>query len=486
MADIDQIIASGAKTNADFGGIAGIADSYWKGLDQNFKQRNRDAFKDGVPMKDGQVDIQEVMKTLFKNGDVGNAVGLIGASNGMQDRALLAGIDRPPQETPSAPSAPPSPSRNSGVPVAPPMQRGPQSAPSAAIPNAPYKGSDAPGSIVGLVSAAGVPDELAGPIIQQVSASTRTDPNAPLNPDIAPRVQQVVTAAAQRMRSGGQAAQPQQMPQAAPSSSVQADTQNDPILKRLTVLAASPNKETAAAAQIRLKSYLEAKQPTTEQKNAAAAGMTTREYIDRNDAQTTERAVLTNSILPKLDKSQEQATAARDEIQAINRAREQLDAPGGIVSGRFANEAQMMNKIGTFFGLDKQQVANTETFSAAIGARVLSLVKGLGSGAGITDADREFAAAMAGGNIKLDEKSIRRILDLGEKAARVRIKQHNSLVGRTVKANDALSAYSDTYNVQEPSAYQRAAPSFQDGATATNKATGQRMIFKSGKWEPLS
>jgi hypothetical protein len=35
------------------------------------------------------------MKTLFQKGDIAGGVGLIGASAGMQDRALLAGLDKP-------------------------------------------------------------------------------------------------------------------------------------------------------------------------------------------------------------------------------------------------------------------------------------------------------------------------------------------------------------------------------------------------------
>jgi hypothetical protein len=209
--------------------------------------------------------------------------------------------------------------------------------------------------------------------------------------------------------------------------------------------------------QGRIEAIHKALEPTPDIKNARAAGMTTREYLDHADNANTNRAVLTNSILPKLDKSQDTATAARDEVLAINRAREQLDAPGGIFSGAGADVRLKVAKVAEFLGVpNADKIANTEAFGSAIGTRVLSLVKGLGAGTGISNADRDFAAAMAGGNIKLDEQSIRKILDIGERAARARIDQHNGLADRTLKSSDALRDYGSVYHVDQPDQYQRA------------------------------
>jgi hypothetical protein len=209
--------------------------------------------------------------------------------------------------------------------------------------------------------------------------------------------------------------------------------------------------------QGRIEAIHKALEPTPDMKNARAAGMSVKDYLDRSDTNMADRDVLTKSILPKLDKSQEAATAARDEIQAIHRSREQLDAPGGIFSGAAADVRLKVAKVAEFLGVpNADKIANTESFGSAIGSRVLSLVKGLGAGTGISNADRDFAAAMAGGNIKLDEKSIRKILDIGEKAARTRIDQHNGLADRTLKSTDALKGYSDVYRVEQPGQYQRA------------------------------
>src|SRR6266403_5272196 len=95
MADIDKISAggAGASSRADFSGIPKLLDSYWAGKDQAAKNDLRDAFKptadnpNGVPMKDGQIDIPTIAKTLFQKGDVAGGTALLGQAASAQDRS---------------------------------------------------------------------------------------------------------------------------------------------------------------------------------------------------------------------------------------------------------------------------------------------------------------------------------------------------------------------------------------------------------------
>jgi hypothetical protein len=212
MADIDQIIAggAGASSRATIPDFSGILDAFYKGRDQAYQQQGRNLFQGGVPTTaDGQPDFAAMGKALFQHGDVGQGVALSNLDLqrnqlklGQQAAAAMGGAEGG-QGTPQ-PIVGPSTSRNS-VTIDPSKRAG------ATTPQQPAGGSpqgDQPGSIVGLVSSAGIPDELAGPVIQQVSAMTRTDPNATLNPDVAQRVKQVVQAAVQRMRAGQGAPQP--------------------------------------------------------------------------------------------------------------------------------------------------------------------------------------------------------------------------------------------------------------------------------------
>lgn len=367
-----------------------------------------------------------------------------------------------------------------------------------------YAGTNHPKSLISFLSNNGVPEQDQGSAANIIGGQLaqvlgrRIDPNAPLDLDNQ-QVRQVLAGSGFAKR-GPQPGQPSQMaPQGqpgAPPVQAAAPTQPQPVQgvpqRAAAPVAASPSPartdptlgglippgypdagayvqrlEAVAGSgrvlpdqlkvlQGRIEAIHKALEPTPDMKNARAAGMPMKDFLDRGDNATTDRAVLTNSILPKLDKSQDAASSARDEILAIHRSREQLDAPGGIFSGAAADVRLKVAKVAKFLGVpDSDKIANTESFGSAIGQRVLSLVKGLGAGAGISNADRDFAAQMAGGNIKLDEKSIRKILDIGERAARSRIDQHNGLTDRTLKSSESLKDYGSVYRVDQPGQYQR-------------------------------
>jgi hypothetical protein len=220
---------------------------------------------------------------------------------------------------------------------------------------------------------------------------------------------------------------------------------------------------TAEAARAELKIKLEGQQPTTSMKEAAAMGIPLKESLDRTDENTTQRDILTKSLIPRIDKSQETATAARDDIDAIHRARGELDRKGGVFSGAYADQKLYMAKAAELLGIQNaDKIQNTEAYGAAIGSRVASMVKAFGSGTAISDGDRRFAAAMAGGQVTLDEGSMRRILEIGEKAARGKIDYHNQFVDKVVKANEGLNSARDSFVVKAPGQYQKpeAAASF--------------------------
>ena len=396
MTDIDQIIAGGAGsgTTADFSGIPKILDYFYKGRDEAAKNDLRTAFSPangGVPLNsDGSLDLPSVMKTLFQKGDIAGGVGLAGAAAGAADRTALMNADSPQQQ----PIVGPSTSRNS-VTIDPSKRTG------ASVPSAAPQG-DQPGSIVGLVSSAGIPDELAGPVIQQVSALTKTDPNATLDPQTSQRVQQVVMAAAQRMKSGQpqgapqqpqvaqappqvqQVAQPQPvMQQQGQPSPVQQAPQNDPILKRLTFLAASQDKATAAAAQTRLKSYLAGQEPTPEMKNAAAYGVSLPAYQEKQGELAAQQAGATEmakTYVAKYNAIDEAGTKAIQEIPKLQTALKLMDSPD-FYSGIGNNYNTALKRVAVAMGGDPNKAAPQEIVGKVIADSVLNglgALKGLG------------------------------------------------------------------------------------------------------------
>jgi formyltetrahydrofolate synthetase len=72
-----------------------------------------------------------------------------------------------------------------------------------------------------------------------------------------------------------------------------------------------------------------------------------------------------------------------------------------------------------------------------MGQNTAKLIKQFGAGTGLSDADREYATKIAGGSIKLDEKAIRKVLEINDRAARNVIAGHNKKV-ENIKTNIPL------------------------------------------------
>ncbi len=475
MADIDSIISGvSGNTRYDFSGLADIPKAYYEGQKQRAEKDLRESFKGGVPtLPDGSIDYGTMQRTLYQKGALEQGNSLAGISARAGELEALRAADGTPQ---AQPTVGPSTSRNS-VSIDPSKRADaapPQPAPQAAPQGQPAQQP----TVMTVLAAQGIPNDQLQAASDSVARQLGIDPTAPLNLQD-PQVRNVLApAVAQIKRMGLGQVQPQPaaapQPQAAPAplqpTPVQAAAQNDPLLKRLTLLAASQDKQIAAAAKTRLEAYLKNQELTQDQKNAAASGQSLTDYQNRPDENKAQLAILKDSVLPKLDKSQEGAVAARDEIQAIHRSREQLDAPGGIFSGSASEIRLKVAKAAELLGVpNADKIANTEAFSAAIGSRVLALVKGLGSGTSISNSDRAFAEKMAGGNISLDETSIRKILDIGERAARSKIETHNANAGKIIKSNESLQPYRDVYTVEAPGQYKapqtrRAASTFASPA----------------------
>jgi len=180
-----------------------------------------------------------------------------------------------------------------------------------------------------------------------------------------------------------------------------------------------------------------------------------------------QRTTINNAVNPVLkglgDQFVEGAAGARaqaDTIRSIHTARQQLDDGGGIISGAGANQVLALQKVGAALGItDASKITNTETFRTSIKPIVLETVKGLGAGSGVSNADREFALQAVGGDITLDEKSIRRVLDITERAARSKIDRHNKLSEEMVKAQPDIGAVAPMLRIEMPGEYTK--PSIQ-------------------------
>lgn len=98
----------------------------------------------------------------------------------------------------------------------------------------------------------------------------------------------------------------------------------------------------------------------------------------------------------------------------------------GINTGAFAKQENaaraILNKVGL---TEDDSVGATQAYTATLGNLVGQIIKQFGAGTGLSDADREYALGIAGGNINFDEYALRKILDIQKRVQIAIIKRHN-------------------------------------------------------------
>ena len=131
-----------------------------------------------------------------------------------------------------------------------------------------------------------------------------------------------------------------------------------------------------------------------------------------------------------IEKGLAAAQDAESIIDTIGVGRQILNAGAttGFGANFLVNVGQALRQVGVDLNADES--ANAQTYMANMAQNVGRIIKQFGAGTGLSNADREYAEKMAGGNITLDERALRRILDINEKMSRNVIKRHNDNVKR--------------------------------------------------------
>jgi hypothetical protein len=153
--------------------------------------------------------------------------------------------------------------------------------------------------------------------------------------------------------------------------------------------------------------------------------------------------------LETLQQSFNDNTKANDSLVFIDAAKQAVN--GATTTGVFAKPALLAARVGTAFGVtDPKAASDPEVFMAMAGRSVMGVIKNLGSGSGISDADREYAAKAMGGQITLNRDSINRLLDIQQRAVLRGVELHNAKVDQAAKAgvpsifNYKIQPYSGT------------------------------------------
>ena len=121
-------------------------------------------------------------------------------------------------------------------------------------------------------------------------------------------------------------------------------------------------------------------------------------------------------------KGRQQASDALASINNIQTLLPLVSSPE-FISGTLGDARLAVAKA-----LNLPGATETQVYFSGIGRDVADIIKAFGAGTGLSDADREFAKGIAGGDIKLTGPAIRKILWLNANYNNERIKRYNQRV----------------------------------------------------------
>lgn len=125
----------------------------------------------------------------------------------------------------------------------------------------------------------------------------------------------------------------------------------------------------------------------------------------------------------------EGAKDAKKTIETTDRAIDRLNA--GAATGIFAPIEVALGKVAHELGIAPEWAAkaqNAEAYASTMGHEVATVIKDFGAGTGLSDADREYALKIAGGEVKVDEAVLRWLLNARRMAAKNIMKMHSSVL----------------------------------------------------------
>lgn len=126
-------------------------------------------------------------------------------------------------------------------------------------------------------------------------------------------------------------------------------------------------------------------------------------------------------------------------VQTLNNIEEVLPLTDEMIAGATAQPELFVRRIRSefseFLGIDASDPAlqNTEAYIALAAPRVADIIQAFGAGTGLSDADREFAAKAAAGDISMTPQSLQRILKILKKASENKLSMYNDTVAAMQK-----------------------------------------------------
>ena len=159
-----------------------------------------------------------------------------------------------------------------------------------------------------------------------------------------------------------------------------------------------------------------------------------------------------------------------------------------VISGIAGNFELGLSKVLSEAGLiGSDDVDATEAFFANQGRQVAEVIKAFGAGTGLSDADREYAQKIAGGEIKLSEGALRKLIGLGQKYSAEGLAKYNNKAQKVIDKNPEFEGILPVYDIPEPVSVQPLDPAMMPtdpSMIAVDSKNPNRKLYNiNGFWQ---
>jgi hypothetical protein len=127
---------------------------------------------------------------------------------------------------------------------------------------------------------------------------------------------------------------------------------------------------------------------------------------------------------------------------------ERLLKSGDVISGKIAKPELFMKAVAQDLGLGEfPDVATTEEYIANAGRQVGQIIKLFGAGTGLSDADREYAQQIAGGNISIPGDALIRIVKAARDTVEREVRAYDDRIRRRYGEGSGLNPQQQAFSL---------------------------------------
>jgi hypothetical protein len=111
----------------------------------------------------------------------------------------------------------------------------------------------------------------------------------------------------------------------------------------------------------------------------------------------------------------------------------------GVITGQLAKPELFLKAVAADLGMNFPDVATTQEYMATAGRQVGSIIRLFGAGTGLSDADRQYAERIAGGDINVPIDALKRIVRAAKESSLSQINRYNTRVKRKYSPETGLT-----------------------------------------------